>query len=125
MTDPESSVRITAMVAVGVSLGALVRWAISAVDIALWATLVANVAGCLIAGVAGRCQPAYRAFWVTGVAGGMSTLSAVGVDVRTEWSNGRPSVAVVYVAITLVAGVIAVVIGRSDAVTRSVEWCRS
>ena len=125
MADPNSSARITAMVAAGVSLGALVRWAISAVDIALWATLVANIAGCLIAGIAARCQPAYRAFWVTGVAGGMSTLSAVGIDVRAEWSSGRPAVAVVYIAITLAAGMIAVVIGRGDAVAGAGAQVRS
>ena len=116
MTNPESSARTIALVAVGVSLGALLRWAISTVDVALWATLVANVAGCLVAGVAARCQPAYRAFWVTGVAGGMSTLSAVGVDVRTEWIHGSEFTAVAYVLITVTAGVMAAVIGRSDAV---------
>ena len=125
MADPESSTRLTAMVAAGVSLGACARWTINAVDIALWATLVANIAGCLIAGIAARCQPTYRAFWVTGVAGGMSTLSAVGVDVRTEWSSGRPAVAVVYVAITLAAGMIAVVIGRGGAVAGSGAQVRS
>ena len=124
MAEPESSARITAMVATGVSLGALARWAISAIDIALWATLIANVAGCFIAGTAARCQPTYRVFWVSGVAGGLSTLSAVGVDVRTEWAHGSELVAVAYVLITLTAGVTAGVIGRCDAATRCGDWLR-
>lgn len=97
------------LVAVGVAVGACLRWSITSVGAGAGATLVANVAGCAVAGVAAaRVGPRWRPFWLTGVAGGLSTLSAVGVDVDTLLTEGRWGIAVGYLAVSIGGGFAAV-----------------
>ena len=111
-SDPHPG-RTLVLVACGVALGVLTRWMITGADVGVWATLVANTVGCAVAGLAARHRPALRAFWLTGVAGGLSTLSAIGVDTRMLWTDGRGTTAVVYVAATCAAGLGAVAIART------------
>ena len=110
--DPHPG-RTLVLVACGVALGALTRWMITGADLGVWATLVANTVGCAVAGLAARHRPALRAFWLTGVAGGLSTLSATGVDTRMLWTDGRGTTAVAYVAATFATGLGAVTIART------------
>ena len=111
-SDPHPG-RTLVLVACGVALSVLTRWMITGADVGVWATLVANIVGCVVAGLAARHRPALRAFWLTGVAGGLSTLSAIGIDTHMLWNDGRGSTAVAYVAATYAAGLGAVVIART------------
>lgn len=97
------------LVALGVTLGVVVRWALSGAGLDAGATLIANTAGCAVAGLAAaRSADRWRPFWLTGVAGGLSTLSALGVDVERMLDDGRPLVAVGYVAASIAGGLAAV-----------------
>jgi len=110
--DPHP-LRTLVLVSCGVALGALARWMITRADVGVWAALVANTVGCAVAGLAARHRPALRAFWLTGVAGGLSTLSAIGIDTRMLWTDGRGTTAVVYVVATCAAGLGAIAIART------------
>lgn len=97
------------LVALGVTLGVGVRWALSGAGLGAGTTLVANIAGCAVAGLAAaRSTDRWRPFWLTGVAGGLSTLSALGVDVERMLDDGRPLVAVGYVTASVAGGLTAV-----------------
>lgn len=101
--------REVALVAAGVMLGAGLRAGLGATGLGLGATLSANVAGCALAGALARRSPdRWRAFWLTGVAGGLSTLSAVGVEVDGLLDEGRTTLAVGYVGVSIGAGIGAV-----------------
>lgn len=97
------------LVAVGVTLGVGLRWGLTGSGLGAGATLIANIAGCLIAGLAAaRTADRWRPFWLTGVAGGLSTLSALGVDVERMLDDGRALVAGTYVAVSILGGLVAV-----------------
>ena len=97
------------LAAVGVTLGACVRWALSGAGLGAGATLIANLAGCTVAGLAAaRSAERWRPFWLTGVAGGLSTLSALGADVEQMLDDGRSLPASGYVAISIAGGLLAV-----------------
>jgi CrcB protein len=108
------------LAALGGALGALARWAVAE---ALprpaggwpWATLAVNLVGCLllgllIAGLAARRPDDARlpAFLGAGVLGGFTTFSAFAVEAADLLRAGSPWVAVGYVAVSVVGGLIAV-----------------
>jgi len=94
------------LVACGVMLGAGLRAGLNGTGLGIGATLLANVAGCAVAGALARRSPdPWRAFWLTGVAGGLSTLSAMGVEVDDLVTDGRPALAVGYVTVSIGAGI--------------------
>jgi CrcB protein len=105
-------------VAAGGALGATGRWAIAelwAADPALWewSILIVNVVGSLAIGVAAkRLEPGTTAwsFAVTGVLGGFTTFSAFALALNDLVDAGRTQVAVLYGAVTLLAGIVAVVL---------------
>jgi fluoride exporter len=83
-----------------------------------WATLVTNLAGSLLIGVlmallASRAHPPQlaRPFLGVGILGGFTTFSTYAVDLRALLAHGRPAVAVGYLAVTLVGGLLAVGVG--------------
>jgi CrcB protein len=105
-------------IAVGGAIGASGRWAVAElVDAAgtphvpgtwPWATLVVNVVGCLLIGLAARTLSAGTVAWafaVTGVLGGFTTFSALAVELNDLADAERLPVAVLYGAVTLAAGV--------------------
>lgn len=97
------------LVALGVTLGVGVRWALTGTGLGAGATLIANIAGCVIAGsAAARTADRWRPFWLTGVAGGLSTLSALGVDVERMLEDGRHVIAGGHVAGSIAGGLVAV-----------------
>ena len=76
-----------------------------------WGTLAANLLGCLLAGfvlvwLEGRGPSAllWRAFLMVGVLGGLTTFSALLVEVWLLQRNDGPSWAAAYVLASLVAG---------------------
>ena len=105
-------------IAAGGAIGASGRWAVAElVDAAgtplmpgtwPWATLVVNVLGCLLIGLAARTLSAGTVAWafaVTGVLGGFTTFSALAVELNDLADAERLPVAVLYGAVTLAAGV--------------------
>lgn len=108
-----------AAVAVGGSIGATARWAVgSTYDVVPgdwpWPTLVVNVLGCLLIGVASRRLERGTLRWnaiVTGLLGGFTTMSAFAVELNDMVDLDRTRSAVAYGAVTLVAGAAAVTLG--------------
>lgn len=108
------------VVAAGGVLGSLARWG---VGVALphtgrqfpWSTFTVNVVGCLLIGALMHVEEKRwsphryrRSFLRTGVLGGFTTFSAYGLDAQALVLAGAGALAAVYVAATLVAGVVAV-----------------
>jgi CrcB protein len=105
-------------IAFGGAIGATGRWAVAELldEVGAphvpgtwpWATLMVNVIGCLLIGVAARTLSAGTVAWafaVTGVLGGFTTFSALAVELNDLADAERLPVAVLYGAVTLAAGI--------------------
>jgi CrcB protein len=107
------------VVAVGGSIGATGRWAIrSTYDVVPgdwpWPTLVVNIIGCLLIGVASRRLERGSLRWnaiITGLLGGFTTMSSFAVELNDMVDLDRTGSAVAYGAVTLGAGAAAVTLG--------------
>src|SRR3954466_6455831 len=120
---PVVHTQVVAAVAVGGALGALARWAIAEglphdSGRFPWDTLLTNVLGCFLIGVLMvivierlPAQRLVRPFFGTGVLGGFTTFSTYAVDARTLVASDHPALAAAYVVGTLLAGLLAVVVG--------------
>lgn len=106
-------------VATGAALGAAARWAVGellATDGFPWATLVVNLVGCALIGLAAVRLVRGSARWylvVTGVLGGFTTASTFAVDTRRLLAEGRPAVALAYVALSVGGGLVATSVTRT------------
>lgn len=118
------SAGVLAAIAVGGALGALARWGIGQA-LPAWdgaslpmATLLANLAGCLAIGVLASLPIVTQGrewlhrFLITGVLGGFTTFSALALEVGVLAGDGHLPLAVAYLAITLIGGLLAVALGR-------------
>lgn len=82
-----------------------------------WPTLLANVAACLLLGVLLRYQLDQKVsttLWLmlaTGFCGGFSTFSTFGAELMQYLQQDALAVALVYVAVSLIVGVLAVFAG--------------
>jgi CrcB protein len=109
--------RLYPLIGVGGALGALGRLGIDQVfAFAPWATMIVNVLGCLAIGAAIPLI-ASRAGWlhpfiVTGILGGFTTVSAFAADTVVLLLDEQRVVALGYVAVTLIAGFLAVPLGE-------------
>ena len=117
---------VPVLLAVGGALGSLARWALeeailwSGPDSGTWpwATLTVNVLGALAIGVllSSRVLEDRPAWWrpmlVTGVLGGFTTFSALALESGLMLEAGDQLQALGYIAVTVVAGLLAVGIGR-------------
>lgn len=110
-----------ALVFLGGGIGAVLRFLVGKWTLAWFGsgfpvgTLAVNVAGCLAIGLAigaleGVGQPA-KLFFVTGLLGGFTTFSAFGLDALTLWQRGQPGTALLYVMLSLILSLGAVVLG--------------
>jgi len=77
-----------------------------------WPTLAANVAGTAVLAGAARAVSDGAPDWVllvvgAGLAGGITTFSALALDAVTLWGSGRRGGAAVYLAATLASGAVA------------------
>lgn len=117
------TVRPYVVVAVGGALGALARYG---VQLGLphspgawpWATVAVNLTGCLLIGLLlavllarAPDHPWLRPFLATGVLGGYTTFSTFSVDAVQLAEAGRWPMAVVYLLVSVVGGLAAVVLG--------------
>ncbi len=113
--------RSALLVAAGAAAGASMRWGLGGLierspDGFPWATLIVNLVGCLLAGVALRRLTRGSERWltlVTGVLGGLTTFSAFSVETRALLDGGRAGMAFAYVAISVIGGVAAIEVGRA------------
>jgi CrcB protein len=118
------SLIVIAAVALGGAVGAVARHGLSLAvaarfDGARWpATLIANLAGCLLIGIAWRlmehhaASPAIRGLLLTGVLGAFTTYSTFGLDVLHLMEARRTGFAAAYVGISVVAGLLLVRLGH-------------
>lgn len=116
-------------VAAGGAVGATARWAIgTTIDTSPgawpWPTLVVNLVGCLLIGLAARRLRRGSIAWdvaVTGVLGGFTTMSALAVELNDMVDAERPGLAVLYAVVSLAGGVGAVSLARPTMSRRDVE----
>lgn len=109
--------------AVGAISRALVRDAVSVLlgESFPWGTLAVNVSGSFLAGfisgilVQHTPSSLWRDLLVTGFLGGYTTFSAFELDVLGLWRSGGRAAAAVYVAGSVLGGLIAVIAGYSVA----------
>ena len=102
---------VVAVVAAGGAIGASARWLVARgfdTDPATWPwpTLVVNVLGCLLIGIAATAWRRGSLRWdfaITGVLGGFTTMSTFAVELTTLVDGERTGMAVAYGLVTLVA----------------------
>lgn len=114
--------RVVFAIAAGGAIGAAGRWGVAEIVGSTsptvswpWATLIVNVIGCALIGLAARLVPRGSIGWdftVTGVLGGFTTFSALAVELNDLADADRLPMAVAYGAVTLAAGVGATLIAH-------------
>ncbi|MCX8526677.1 MAG: fluoride efflux transporter CrcB [Candidatus Nanopelagicales bacterium] len=108
-------------IALGGAVGSLARYGIAQTlpwsDGFPWATLIINVVGALAIGVVATTvvdmRPWVRPVVIVGVLGGFTTFSAFALQTGTLLDAGHVMQALVYLALTMVAGLVAVEIGAA------------
>ncbi|MFS3127564.1 fluoride efflux transporter FluC [Nocardioides sp. Bht2] len=118
---PVASPRAALLAAMlGGMLGAVARWQLqerTPTSEFGWTVLAINVGGSALMGVlmawvaSGTAPALARPFLGVGVLGGFTTFSAYAVDVVTHVDAGHPVRALCYLVATVVAAVLAVVVG--------------
>ena len=111
-------------VASGGAVGAVLRFIVSRSEtlnstrLALpWATLLVNIAGCFLIGLASAflqrsdSHNAFRIFLIPGILGGFTTYSAFAFESYSLFRQENSVMACLYVFITVVLGLCAVAIG--------------
>lgn len=116
---------VVAVIAVGGASGAIARYGVGVAlphrpDGLPWATLLVNVSGCLLIGVlmvliveVWVAHRLVRPFLGVGVLGGYTTFSTYTMEVQQLLHAGRPGLALAYLAITVVAALLAVQVGAT------------
>jgi fluoride exporter len=108
------------LVALGGAIGSVTRFKLSGWVLQLtpnWrlplGTLAVNVIGCFVAGLlAGMAvkqqvfMPDVRVFLFTGLLGGFTTFSAFGLETLLLLKRGEANIAIAYVVISVVAGLL-------------------
>lgn len=119
--DPRVPASVLVAVSAGGVLGALARYAVATAwphpaGAFPWSTWVINVSGCFLIGVLMVAverrlsdRPLVRPFLGTGLLGGYTTFSAFAVEAQ----QARPTVALLYLAGTVVAALLAVAAGTA------------
>ncbi|MEP7022238.1 MAG: CrcB family protein [Actinomycetota bacterium] len=112
-----------AVIAAGGAAGALARYGLSAAfphpaGAFDWATLGINVSGCALIGAlmvaiteVWQAHQLVRPFLVVGMLGGFTTFSTYIVDIERSLDAGAAASALAYLALTLMAALIAVCAG--------------
>jgi CrcB protein len=123
---PEPALRVAA-IATGGALGTLARYGVDRLLATPglgfpWPTLLVNVVGSFLLGlivtlVTERWSPTryVRPFAAIGFCGGFTTFSTMVVEIAQRGQHGRAGLAALYLAVTLVAGLGAVVLGMTVA----------
>jgi CrcB protein len=111
-----------AYVAVGVggAVGAMMRYGISQIGASQWpnlafplATLLVNWVGCLLMGMLmlgmerAHIAPQWYPLIGAGLLGGFTTFSAFALESMQLWQRGMPWLAVAYIALSVIGGMVA------------------
>ena len=109
------------LVFVGGGLGSLLRYLAGLAVGGTLATLTVNVAGCFAIGLIAAAVPPVagnvRLFFLTGILGGFTTMSAFSLDALGLWQRGQPAPALAYVAASLLGSLAAVTAGAAIGTT--------
>jgi len=111
-----------AQVALGGAVGASLRYLTGVAALRLmgpgfpWGTVTVNVAGSLVMGlfaalVAHRGGQVWAPLVMTGILGGFTTFSAFSLDAVTLFERGQPGTAALYVAVSVVVSISALLVG--------------
>ena len=110
-------------VAVGGALGSCIRFAVAKAlpqpeNGLPWATILVNLAGCLLIGIAvswsthkTELSPELRALVITGFLGGLTTFSAFGLESVLLAKDGKLWLTAVYLTLQVGGGLLAVLLG--------------
>jgi fluoride exporter len=110
-------------VALGGAIGASLRygaglWLFKPSNLFPWTTWTINIVGCLVAGIFFAFSQKYpvlqqeaRLFLMVGILGGFTTFSSFGLESFQLLKQGQMSLAFVYMASSVIVGVIALMIG--------------
>lgn len=106
------------LVGIGGAVGAIVRWQVAEAwvgDGFPWATFVVNLAGCVVLGLltTRSLSTELKRLLGTGFAGGLTTFSTLTVEVVRLLDRGSAVTAVVYIAASLVVGLVGYSAARS------------
>jgi CrcB protein len=110
------------LVAVGGAVGASIRWGVSesisrTPGTFPFGTLLVNVVGCVLIGFAARMLVRGSDRWqigVTGLLGGLTTYSTFATETRELLDAGHAGQALLYIAVSIVAGLAATELARGD-----------
>lgn len=111
------------LVGAGGAIGAVLRYAVSGVTCRIWGasfpwgTLVVNVLGCLLIGLAWALaeetsvSPAARIFFLTGILGAFTTFSTFGLETINLIRDGEIALGMANVMASNLSGLLAVILG--------------
>jgi len=108
------------LVGLGGGIGSVLRWSCS-----IWlknqpfpyATLFVNITGSLLIGLLmglslhGKMEDNFKLFLVTGICGGFTTFSAFSMENLTMMQQGKASLALLYILISVICGISAAWLG--------------
>lgn len=120
--------RILLLVGLGGGIGSVFRYLTSVVvnrhfqTIFPWATLIANVLGCLIIGLLlgfierhQLTNPGLKYFFITGFCGGYTTFSSFASENMSLFQSQNTGIAFLYIAASILTGLFAVWLGLTIA----------
>ena len=121
-----------ALIFFGSGIGAIARYKLGGMALHYWAdyrfplgTSVVNVLGCIVAGVIaglverhGLLSADTRVFIFTGLLGGFTTFSAFGLETVFLLRRGDTGVALAYVALSVLCGVLGLWLGMATFLRR-------
>jgi CrcB protein len=111
------------LIGLGGGLGSVLRYLVSRVVqtrmglVFPYGTLVVNVLGCFVIGIVlgfaarSRVGSEWHVFLATGLCGGFTTFSTFSLETVTLLRDGHTQQALYYVAVSLIAGLLATVAG--------------
>ncbi len=110
------------IVGLGGALGSMLRYGLSVIfplnTPFMLGVLVANTMGCFMLGMAtqyqvnGEFSPLVRLFIYTGVLGGLTTFSALMLDIFKLYENQNTGMAIAYMVATIAFGILAFYTGK-------------
>jgi CrcB protein len=106
----------TLQIALGGAIGSVLRFATVQTVGGPWAVMAVNVLGSFAIGIlAVTLSARLHPLLITGILGGFTTFSAFSLDALRFWQNGQPGTAGLYVVLSVVLSLAAVVTGASVA----------